>query len=123
MKTALITGSAGFIGYHTAERWLSEGWRVVGLDAFTEYYDPALKRDRAARLARHPNYVEVEGRVETPGLLVNLLAEYHPDQIIHLAAQAGVRYSIDAPAPMSRRTSRAPSRCWKPPAPIPARIF
>ena len=97
MKTALITGSAGFIGYHTAERWLSEGWPVVGLDAFTEYYDPTLKRDRAARLADHPNYVEVEGRVETPGLLTNLLAEYHPEHIIHLAAQAGVRYSIEAP--------------------------
>ncbi|MCV6593872.1 MAG: SDR family NAD(P)-dependent oxidoreductase, partial [Silicimonas sp.] len=97
MKTALITGAAGFIGYHTAERWLAEGWRVVGLDAFTEYYDPKLKRDRAARLAKHENYIEVEGRVETPGLLAELMETYRPEHVIHLAAQAGVRYSIDAP--------------------------
>ncbi len=97
MKTALITGSAGFIGYHCAERWLAEGWRVVGLDAFTEYYDPALKRDRAARLAKSEAYVEIEGRIEEPGLIAGLLAEYAPEHIVHLAAQAGVRYSIDAP--------------------------
>ena len=97
MKTVLVTGSAGFIGFHTAKRWLEEGWRVVGLDAFTEYYDPALKRDRAAQLAKYPNYVEIEGRLEEPGLLNALLAEHAPGQIIHLAAQAGVRYSIDAP--------------------------
>ncbi|MDA8586306.1 GDP-mannose 4,6-dehydratase [Rhodobacteraceae bacterium] len=97
MKTALITGSAGFIGYHCAERWLAEGWRVVGLDAFTEYYDPKLKRDRVARLSKHDNYIQVEGRVEEAGLFDRLLSEYAPDHVVHLAAQAGVRYSIDAP--------------------------
>ncbi len=97
MKTVLITGSAGFIGYHTAERYLAEGWRVVGLDAFTEYYDPKLKRDRAARLARNANYIEVEDRVEGEGVFNRLFADYAPKVVIHLAAQAGVRYSIDAP--------------------------
>jgi UDP-glucuronate 4-epimerase len=97
MKTVLITGSAGFIGYHTAERYLTEGWRVVGLDAFTEYYDPQLKRDRAARLARHETYIEVENRVEGDGVFLDLFKTYAPDVVIHLAAQAGVRYSIDAP--------------------------
>lgn len=97
MKTALITGSAGFIGYHTAERYLAEGWRVVGLDAFTEYYDPQLKRDRAARLGRHETYVEVEDRVEGDGVFQSLFESYTPDVVVHLAAQAGVRYSIDAP--------------------------
>ena len=97
MKTVLITGSAGFIGYHTAERYLAEGWRVVGLDAFTEYYDPQLKRDRAARLAKHANYIEVEDRVEAEDVFTKLFQTYAFDVVIHLAAQAGVRYSIDAP--------------------------
>ena len=97
MKTALVTGSAGFIGFHVAKRWLDEGWRVVGLDAFTEYYDPQLKRDRAKLLAAYPNYVEVEDRLETPGTLDALFEKYAPDHVVHLAAQAGVRYSIEAP--------------------------
>ncbi len=98
MKTALVTGSAGFIGFHAAKRWLDEGWRVVGIDAFTEYYDPNLKRDRAAILAEYPNFIEVEDRIETPDVLVDLFARYRPEHVVHLAAQAGVRYSIEAPA-------------------------
>ncbi len=97
MKTALITGSAGFIGFHAAKRWLEEGWRVVGLDAFTEYYDPKLKRDRAALLAEYPNYIEVEARLEDRGVVLGLFEKYRPAHVIHLAAQAGVRYSIEAP--------------------------
>ena len=97
MKTALVTGSAGFIGMHVAKRWLDEGWRVVGIDAFTEYYDPKLKRDRAELLAEHAGYVEVEDRIETPGTLAALFAEYRPEIVTHLAAQAGVRHSLEAP--------------------------
>lgn len=97
MKTALVTGSAGFIGAQVAERWLSEGWRVVGVDCFSEYYDPDLKRDRARRLAGFADYVEVEDRIERPGLLAELFEAHRPDTVIHLAAQAGVRYSIEAP--------------------------
>jgi UDP-glucuronate 4-epimerase len=97
VKTALITGSAGFIGYHCARRWLDEGWRVVGVDAFTDYYDPGLKRDRAKLLTAYPEYVEVEARIEDPGVLASLMAEHAPEHVVHLAAQAGVRYSIDAP--------------------------
>jgi len=98
LNTALITGSAGFIGYHAAKRWLDEGWRVIGIDAFTEYYDPALKRDRAALLAEYPNYVEVEEKIETPGVMADLFEKHKPNHVVHLAAQAGVRYSIEAPA-------------------------
>ncbi|NNE89982.1 MAG: SDR family NAD(P)-dependent oxidoreductase [Silicimonas sp.] len=97
MKTALITGAAGFIGFHAAKRWLDDGWRVVGVDAFSEYYDPQLKRDRAAMLAASPNYVEIEGKIQTPGLLADALAQYTPEVVVHLAAQAGVRFSIEAP--------------------------
>lgn len=97
MKTALVTGSAGFIGFHAAKRWLDDGWRVVGVDAFSNYYDPQLKRDRADMLAASPEYVEIEGKIETPGLLADTMAEHQPEIIVHLAAQAGVRYSIEAP--------------------------
>lgn len=105
MQTALVTGSAGFIGAHVARRLLAAGWRVVGLDSLSDYYDPALKRRRVAALladpaapdAPHPNFVPVEGRVETPGLLRALFEQHRPDRVVHLAAQAGVRHSIDAP--------------------------
>ena len=97
MKTVLITGSAGFIGFHAAKRWLDDGWRVVGVDSFSAYYDPKLKRDRAAILAASPNYIEIEGKIETPGLLAEALREHQPKIVVHLAAQAGVRFSIEEP--------------------------
>mgnify|MGYP001800278793 CR=1 FL=1 len=97
MTTALVTGSAGFIGYYTAKHWLDQGWSVFGVDSFSDYYDPQLKRDRAAMLAAYPGYTEVEGKVETPGLLMELFATHKPTHVVHLAAQAGVRYSIEAP--------------------------
>lgn len=97
MKTALVTGSAGFIGAHVSRRLLSEGWRVVGVDSFSEYYDPALKRDRAKLLAANDGYTEVKDRIEQDGLLAGLFDVHRPEIVVHLAAQAGVRYSIEAP--------------------------
>lgn len=97
MKTVLITGAAGFIGYHAAQRWLDDGWRVVGVDSFSNYYAPTLKRDRSAMLAASPNYLEIEGKIETPGLLADAMATYKPAIVVHLAAQAGVRFSIEEP--------------------------
>jgi UDP-glucuronate 4-epimerase len=94
-RTALITGAAGFIGFHTARRLLDDGWRVVGLDAMTPYYDPRLKRARLAQLTDREGFSFTEGRLEEPGLVARLMAGC--DTVIHLAAQAGVRYSIDAP--------------------------
>ncbi|MCG6902014.1 MAG: SDR family NAD(P)-dependent oxidoreductase [Rhodobacter sp.] len=96
-KTALVTGSAGFIGFHTAERLLQAGVRVVGLDAMTDYYDPALKHARHQLLSQYPGFSAVEARLEEPGVVAGLMAEHAPSSIVHLAAQAGVRYSIDAP--------------------------
>ncbi|OWJ84125.1 UDP-glucuronate 5-epimerase [Haematobacter missouriensis] len=96
-RRALVTGSAGFIGYHLSERLLAEGWEVLGLDAMTDYYDVSLKEKRHAMLAARPGFRAVIGRVEEPGLVRGLLEEFRPDAVIHLAAQAGVRYSIDAP--------------------------
>ncbi len=97
MKTALITGTAGFIGFHTAEALLQAGWRVIGLDAVTDYYDVSLKEARHDILKNHDAFTPVIARVETPGVFMDLLEKHKPDTVIHLAAQAGVRYSIDHP--------------------------
>lgn len=94
---ALVTGSAGFIGYHLAQALLSEGVEVIGLDAHDPYYDPALKVAREARLAEMPGFSPIRGRVEDPGLLADVFARARPDVVVHLAAQAGVRHSIDNP--------------------------
>ena len=97
MPTVLVTGSAGFIGYHCCARLLAEGWRVIGLDALTDYYEVSLKEDRHARLAPLGDFVPEIGRVEDPGRMAELFAREEPDVVIHLAAQAGVRYSIENP--------------------------
>ena len=97
MKTALITGTAGFIGFHLAERLLRAGYKVIGFDALTDYYDVSLKEDRHALLAKHPNFIAVEDRLERDGALMDLMALHKPDLVVHLAAQPGVRYSIDNP--------------------------
>ena len=96
-RTALVTGTAGFIGFHTAKRLLEEGWRVIGLDALTDYYDVALKERRHAILLQNPGFQAVIARLEEPGRLMALFEMHRPDAVIHLAAQAGVRYSIDEP--------------------------
>lgn len=95
MPKALVTGAAGFIGYHLSARLLEAGYEVVGLDAMTDYYDVALKEARIARLS--DGFTFVRGAVEAPGLLMALFEEHRFDAVFHLAAQAGVRYSIEAP--------------------------
>ena len=97
MRTALVTGSSGFIGYFTTRALLEAGWRVVGLDAMTDYYDVGLKERRRAMLNQSQGYTDIEGRIETPDLLATLFEAHRFDAVVHLAAQAGVRYSIDAP--------------------------
>lgn len=97
MPTALVTGSAGFIGFHCCARLLREGWRVIGLDALTDYYDVDLKHARHSRLAPLGDFVPEIGRVEDPGRMAALFERETPDVVIHLAAQAGVRYSIENP--------------------------
>ena len=96
-RTALITGAAGFIGFHISRKLLEEGWRVIGVDCMSDYYDVSLKNDREVILLKLKNYRSVHAQVEDFGLLLNLFKEERPRVVIHLAAQAGVRYSIENP--------------------------
>lgn len=96
-RKAFVTGSAGFIGYHLSQRLLADGWQVLGLDSISDYYDIRLKLRRHAMLSQSPGFRAVEGLLEAPGLVRGLVEEFRPDVIVHLAAQAGVRHSIDAP--------------------------
>lgn len=93
----LVTGAAGFIGMHTSERLLARGDEVIGLDNLNDYYDPRLKEDRLARLAPHANFRFVKLDVADRAGMARLFAEEGFDRVIHLAAQAGVRYSLQNP--------------------------
>ena len=93
----LITGSAGFIGFHAALKFLRRGWEVVGIDNFNDYYDVRLKRDRAALLHGNPGYSQHEFDICELSTLRRTFAAESPDVVLHLAAQPGVRYSIDHP--------------------------
>ncbi|ADL00450.1 NAD-dependent epimerase/dehydratase family protein [Brevundimonas subvibrioides] len=95
--TVVVTGAAGFIGMHVAERLLNEGQAVIGIDSFNAYYDPALKRLRARRLATHGGFRMIEADIADPALMSAIVRDHGIRQVIHLAAQAGVRYSIDNP--------------------------
>ncbi len=97
MKKILITGSAGFIGYHLADTLLREGFSVVGYDGMTDYYDVTLKQRRHAMLMEHANFTAHESMLEDFATLHALAIAQRPDVIIHLAAQAGVRYSLENP--------------------------
>ncbi|MEH6522928.1 NAD-dependent epimerase/dehydratase family protein [Sulfitobacter sp.] len=97
MKTALVTGTSGFIGYFVADALLAAGWQVVGLDSMSDYYDVGLKQSRLDLLEAQSGFTNVQGKVEEPGLLTALFGQYKPDVVIHLAAQAGVRYSLENP--------------------------
>lgn len=93
----LLTGAAGFIGFHVAEALLRDGWQVVGFDALTSYNDPALKKKRLALLKPHKNFTLVKGDLNDHKAFDTLVGEVKPAAILHLAAQAGVRYSILSP--------------------------
>jgi len=97
MRRALVTGTAGFIGFHLAELLLQEGWAVHGYDGLTDYYDVSLKRKRHALLAQHAHFTATEAMLEDNDALQRAAADFAPDVIVHLAAQAGVRYSLENP--------------------------
>ncbi len=93
----MITGSAGFIGFHAAKEFLRRGWDVAGVDNYCDYYDVKLKRDRSAILRQDARYSERELDICDLEGLRTAFAEESPDVVLNLAAQPGVRYSIDHP--------------------------
>ena len=97
MNTTLVTGCAGFIGMHCAERLLARGERVVGVDNLNAYYDVALKDARLARLSVHPQFSFNKLDVADTDGLTRLFERERSTHVLHLAAQAGVRYSIEQP--------------------------
>ncbi|HOI46537.1 MAG TPA: SDR family NAD(P)-dependent oxidoreductase [Bacilli bacterium] len=97
IETYLVTGAAGFIGYFLSERLLKEGYKVVGVDNLNDYYDVNLKHTRLTLLKNHKNFIFLKLDISNKNDLEELFIKYRFDYVINLAAQAGVRYSIDHP--------------------------
>ncbi len=96
-NAVIVTGSAGFIGFHVSEKLLMEGHVVVGIDNFNSYYHPSIKEARSEILRRNPNFAEKRIDIANIEELKKIFAEYRTDVVCHLAAQAGVRYSLTNP--------------------------
>ncbi len=93
----LITGTAGFIGSHLAHVLLDRGDEVIGIDNVNDYYDPSLKEARLARLTCKPGFTEVRASLEDRAAVDKCFADHKPERVVNLAAQAGVRYSLENP--------------------------
>ena len=98
-KTILVTGSAGFIGYYLSKRLLEEvdGVKVIGFDSVNDYYDISLKEWRLKQLSKFENFTFIKGNLAEKSLVDETFEKYKPSVVVNLAAQAGVRYSIDHP--------------------------
>jgi len=97
VRKVFITGTAGFIGFHLAQLMLDEGFRVHGFDGMTNYYDVKLKQRRHQMLLQNPHFSMTEGMLEDDALITQVTDDFAPDVIVHLAGQAGVRYSLENP--------------------------
>ncbi len=93
----LVTGSAGFIGSAVATALLARGDEVIGIDNLSDYYDTQLKKDRLAPLQRHPDFTNIIDDIENSQSIAELFQRYQPQRVVHLAAQPGVRYSLENP--------------------------
>ena len=93
----LVTGAAGFIGSELCLKLLQRDETVIGVDNHNDYYDPALKESRVARHLNHGNYTHLRLDISDRGAIEKVFADYKPQRVVNLAAQAGVRYSIENP--------------------------
>lgn len=96
-KIYLITGSSGFIGFFLSKKLLEQGCRVVGIDNMNDYYDVNLKEKRCKELEKHNNNTFIKGDISDKEMMKTVFKKYKPDIVVNLAAQAGVRYSIENP--------------------------
>ena len=102
-KTVLVTGGAGFIGYHLTKKLLNDGYRIVSVDNMNDYYDVSIKEYRLKQIEKlaeeHPEstWQFIKGSIADKALVDSLFEEYKPNVVVNLAAQAGVRYSITNP--------------------------
>ena len=96
-KRFLVTGTAGFIGFHLAKLLLEEGHQVHGYDGITDYYDISLKQKRHEILEGFPNFSCTIGMLENTEVIDGVFDDFQPEVVVHLAAQAGVRYSLENP--------------------------
>ncbi|MCX8130437.1 MAG: SDR family NAD(P)-dependent oxidoreductase [Clostridia bacterium] len=97
MKTVLVTGGAGFIGSHLCERLLASGHKVINIDNFNDFYDPAVKKANIINALKDPQYVLFQGDIRDERILEHVFACYGVDIVVHLAALAGVRRSLSNP--------------------------
>lgn len=97
MTKILITGTAGFVGYHLAQLLLDQGHQIHGFDGLTDYYDPILKQQRHQMLLQNANFSGTEAMLEDMNALIECADVFQPDVIVHLAGQAGVRFSLENP--------------------------
>lgn len=97
MKKILITGAAGFIGFHLSKKLLDLSYEIIGIDNLNDYYDVTLKEDRLKILNQYDNFKFIKGDISDKTVVNNCFSEYNPEYVINLAAQAGVRYSIENP--------------------------
>ena len=102
----LVTGSAGFIGHALSQRLLKRGDEVIGIDNLNDYYDVELKKARLARLSDHENFQNNEVDLENADAVAKIFREQRPQRVVNLAAQAGVRYSLEKPAGLRQREPR-----------------